>query len=58
MMSGAMMLNYLKETEGSRRILQALDKVYLEGKCVTRDVGGTATTREFTEAVIAALDLA
>src|SRR5216684_4705823 len=58
LMSGAMMLNYLKETEASLRILQALDKVYREGKCVTRDVGGTATTREFTEAVIAALDLA
>ncbi len=58
LMSGAMMLNYLKEREASLRILQALDKVYREGKCVTRDVGGTATTREFTEAVIAALDLA
>jgi isocitrate dehydrogenase (NAD+) len=55
LMSGAMMLNYLKETEASRRILQALDTVYREGKHVTRDVGGTATTQEFTEAVIAAL---
>src|SRR6202171_3443029 len=55
LMSGAMMLNYLKEAEASRRILQALDKIYREGKCVTRDVGGTATTREFTEAVIEAV---
>jgi isocitrate dehydrogenase (NAD+) len=58
LMSGAMMLNYLKDTEASRRILQALDRVYREGKCVTRDVGGTATTREFTEAVIGALGVA
>ena len=55
-MSGAMMLNYLGETEASRRISGALDKVYREGKHTTRDVGGTATTQEFTRAVIGALD--
>ena len=54
-MSAAMMLNYLNETEASRRILAALDKVYREGKQTTRDVGGTATTQEFTQAVIAAM---
>ena len=54
-MSGAMMLNYLGETEASRRILGALDKVYREGKHTTGDVGGKATTQEFTSAVIAAL---
>jgi isocitrate dehydrogenase (NAD+) len=54
-MSAAMMLNYLGETEASRRVSGALDKVYREGKHTTRDVGGTASTREFTEAVIAAL---
>jgi len=47
------MLNYLNETQASRRILGALDSVYLEGKHTTRDVGGTATTQEFTKAVIA-----
>jgi len=51
-MSSAMMLNYLNETDASRRILGALDKVYREGKYTTRDVGGTATTQEFTKAVI------
>jgi isocitrate/isopropylmalate dehydrogenase len=29
--------------------------VYRDGKQVTRDVGGTAGTKEFTDAVIAAL---
>jgi isocitrate dehydrogenase (NAD+) len=48
----------LDETEASRRILRALDTVYREGKHVTRDVGGPATTRDFTEAVIAALGAA
>ena len=51
-MSSAMMLNYLNETSPSRRILDALEKVYREGKYTTRDVGGTATTGEFTKAVI------
>src|ERR1700692_2491008 len=51
-MSAAMMLNYLNETEASRRIVGALDKVYREGKDSTRDVGGTGTTKEFTRAVI------
>src|SRR5277367_3813438 len=54
-MSGAMMLNYLNEMEASRRVLAALDEVYREGKHTTRDVGGTATTQEFTKAVIDAL---
>ena len=54
-MSAAMMLNYLGESEASRRVSGALDKVYREGKHTTRDVGGTASTREFTEAVIGAL---
>jgi isocitrate dehydrogenase (NAD+) len=54
-MSGAMMLNYLNEMDASRRVLAALDKVYREGKHTTRDVGGTATTQEFTRAVIAAI---
>src|SRR5579864_2204043 len=52
-MSAAMMLNYLNEAKASRRILGALDKVYREGKHTTRDVGGKATTQEFTQAVIA-----
>src|SRR5580658_5452032 len=56
-MSAAMMLNYFDEGEASRRILAALDKVYREGKHTTRDVGGTATTQEFTKAVIGALVL-
>jgi len=54
-MSSAMMLTYLNETEASRRISAALDRIYREGKYTTRDVGGTATTQEFTKAVIGAL---
>ncbi len=56
LMSAIMMLDYLDETKTARRVENALHKIYREGKCVTRDVGGTATTLQFTEAVIGALD--
>jgi isocitrate dehydrogenase (NAD+) len=57
LMSGIMMLDHLGERSAARRIEAALEKVYLDGKHVTRDIGGTAGTNEFTEAVIGALAL-
>jgi isocitrate dehydrogenase (NAD+) len=54
-MSSVLMLNYLGETQAAKKIDAALIKVYTEGKHVTRDVGGTATTAQFTQALIAAL---
>ena len=55
MMSAVMMLNWLGLPEASRRFDKALLRVYAEGKVRTGDLGGTATTREFTDAVIAGL---
>src|SRR5271154_7158535 len=55
LMSANLMLKHLGERSAPVRIEAALVKVYEEGKHVTRDVGGTAGTREFTDAVIAAL---
>ncbi len=55
LMSGIMMLEHLGELQAARRIEGALHRVYREGKHLTRDVGGKATTQEFTSAVIAAL---
>jgi isocitrate/isopropylmalate dehydrogenase len=49
------MLKHLGERSAAVRIETALVKVYREGKHVTRDVGGTAGTQEFTDAVVAAL---
>jgi isocitrate dehydrogenase (NAD+) len=54
LMSSIMMLDYLNETAAARRIENALHKVYREGKTLTRDVGGRASTAEFTTAVIGA----
>jgi isocitrate dehydrogenase (NAD+) len=55
LMSAILMLNHLGERSTADRIERALIKVYKEGKHVTKDVGGTAGTQEFTDAVIAAL---
>ncbi len=55
LMSGIMMLDHLGESAARRRVERALHRVYSEGKHLTRDVGGTATTEAFTTAVIAAL---
>jgi isocitrate dehydrogenase (NAD+) len=55
LMSAILMLIHLGERSAADRIEASLHKVYQEGKHVTRDVGGTAGTKEFTEAVIAAL---
>ena len=58
LMSGIMMLDHLNERPAARRIEAALHKVYRDGKHATRDLGGKATTQEFTDAVISALPVA
>ncbi len=55
LMSGIMMLRYLNETNAAQRIEAALYQVYNDGKALTRDVGGSAGTSEFTDTVIRAL---
>jgi isocitrate dehydrogenase (NAD+) len=54
LMSAIMMLRHVGEMAAAKRIEDALHKVYREGKTLTRDVGGKATTAEFTAAVISA----
>jgi len=53
-LTAAMMLNYLGEAEAAAAIERAVDTVLQHGPH-TRDLGGTASTAAFTEAVIAAL---
>jgi isocitrate/isopropylmalate dehydrogenase len=45
------MLDHIGEREAAGRIRAALDRVLAAGTARTRDLGGTATTTEFTEAV-------
>jgi len=49
------MLHHLGEAATAEKVQSALEKVYAEGKTLTRDVGGTSGTRAFADAVIAAL---
>lgn len=53
--SAVLMLEYMGELSASERLSAAVDKVLASGKARTRDLGGNATTNEFTQAVIAAL---
>ncbi len=53
--SAILMLRHLEESEAADRVQSALEKVYTEKKTLTRDVGGTAGTSAFADAVIAAL---
>lgn len=53
--SAILMLHHINESATAARIQTALERVYTEGKTLTRDVGGTSGTRAFSEAVIAAL---
>lgn len=54
-LSASMMLAHLGETKAAASIEQAVTKVISEEKTLTQDMGGTASTEEFADAVIAAL---
>ena len=54
-MSAVMMLEYLHEDSLAERIRGAYEAVLREGKSLTRDLGGTAGTEQFTDALIARL---
>ena len=48
----ALMLEALGQNDQATRLRDALSKVVEEGKIVTRDIGGNASTKEFTQAII------
>lgn len=51
MESAVLMLNHIGERAAAKRLQQAIAAVYAEGRYLTRDVGGSASTTEFAEAV-------
>jgi len=55
LMSAIMMLRHIGERAAGDRIEAALNKVLEERKTLTRDLGGKATTTEFTDAIIRVL---
>jgi isocitrate dehydrogenase (NAD+) len=52
MQSAALMLNHVGEPQAARQLQSAVEHVYAEHRRLTPDVGGSATTKEFTDAVI------
>jgi tartrate dehydrogenase/decarboxylase/D-malate dehydrogenase len=53
--SGAMMLDHFGETEAAQAIVNAFEDVLRNGGPRTRDIGGTANTKEVGEAIAAAV---
>src|SRR5256714_12574415 len=54
-LAACMLLEHIGDRERAQRIRVALETTIREGKTVTRDLGGTASTDQFTDAVIAKL---
>jgi isocitrate dehydrogenase (NAD+) len=56
LLSALMMLDHIGRAKDAQRIRAALDRVLSTGQVRTRDLGGTATTTEFTEAICRGLE--
>ncbi len=56
LLSALLMLDHLGEHDAARRIRAALDAVLVAGEVRTRDLGGSATTTDFTAAVCKAIE--
>jgi len=52
-MSGVMMLQHIGEEGIAQRVQSAYEAILKEGKSLTRDLGGSASTTDFAEAIIA-----
>lgn len=55
LLAACMMLEHIGDKERAQRIRGAFEHTIRDGKSLTRDLGGTAGTDKFTDAVIAAL---
>jgi isocitrate dehydrogenase (NAD+) len=56
LLSALMMLRHIDEHAAAGRIMTALNRLLAAGEVRTRDLGGTATTTEFTAAVCREID--
>jgi isocitrate dehydrogenase (NAD+) len=54
--SALLMLRHLGEHDAALKIRNAIDEVYRDRSKLTRDVGGTAGTSEFADAIIQAIE--
>jgi isocitrate dehydrogenase (NAD+) len=56
MRAAVQMLSHIGQQDASKRLQNAIRAVYAEGKTLTRDIGGKASTEEFTDAVVAKVE--
>ena len=56
LLSGSMLLRHLGLDEHANRISKAIYEVIGENKHRTRDMGGSATTHEFTNAILSKME--
>ncbi len=54
-LAACLMLEHIDQADAATRIRDALDAVVREGRARTADMGGSASTREFTDALVSAL---
>jgi isocitrate dehydrogenase (NAD+) len=54
-LAACMMLEHIGDVDRAKRIRRALEQTIRDGTTVTRDLGGQASTEQFTDAVIAKL---
>jgi isocitrate dehydrogenase (NAD+) len=52
------MLEHVGDLTSAQRVRRAVERVLREGKTLTRDLGGNATTAQFTDSVIGKLESA
>jgi len=55
-LSGVMLLRHIGETEAAEAVDAAMAEVYASGKYRTFDLGGNTGTKEFTAAVLSAMN--
>ncbi len=54
-LSAEMMLRHMGQQQGADRLRGAVEEVLTDGSTVTGDLGGSATTAQYTDAILAAL---
>lgn len=55
LLAGCLMLDYLGYENEANKVRKAIEDVLIENKIRTADIGGTATTTQFSDAIIAKL---
>jgi tartrate dehydrogenase/decarboxylase/D-malate dehydrogenase len=53
--TGAMMLEHIGHADASGAVVRAIERVVEDGKVLTRDLGGTASTSDVGKAIVAAM---